>query len=208
MLTVRRQPTWCDGRFQTPFANDGEHIYWPDGTFHFQRDNCSKGFVRSMRPIGNHFHVKVQIQPNNFEPPPAWPAWTKFVFRPAVTLLYREQTTMDNPELSEQPCVLVAQLVSGNRAPEDWPRPEHWDLPLGQSVNFSRDGKQVPEGDINERYVMVTRIAVIPLDAVTPPVELMASNRRFIQLQREVWPNFRQSDRALEQVLNDLLTEH
>ena len=216
VLTVRRQPTWCDGRFQTPFENDGEHTYWPDGSFRFQRDNCSRGFVRSMQPIGdNPFHVKLQIQPNNFKPPLAWPAWTKFVFRPAVTLLYSEKSIINNPKVSERPCVLVAQLLAGNRALDDWPRPEHWSLPLGKSVYFLRGGKQVQEENTNHegdnddaRYVMVTRIAVVPLEAETPPGELLVSNRQFLQLQREQWPTFRHSDNVMEQVLNDLLTEH
>lgn len=209
-VTVRRQPNWCDGRFETPFENDGHHTYWPDGTFQYERDNCSVGFVLSLQQIKeNPFHIKVEIQPVNFEPPPAWPVWTKFLFRPAVSMLYQENRaarTDENPKYDRS--VLVAQRLVGNSAPEDWPRPEHWSIPLGKSAYYSKRGHCLDDGnedDAGERYIMVTRIGVKPLETVTTPIELLERNRQFLRLHDELKPTFLHPEFVLEHILNSHL---
>jgi len=187
-LVIRRQPVWADGHFQTPFANDGCHTYWPDGTFNYERERCSKGFVQKMQMIHNNpYHVKTTIQYTDFDPPVGWPEWTRFFYRPGVSLLYRKEQNNDEKHRS----ILVAQHIRGLVAPDDWPKPEHWSLPLSQSVHFTREGDRIEERDADaEQYVMVTRIPVLPLSDEEPafpppPTHLLEKNREFLQEYRD-----------------------
>jgi len=212
MLTIRRQPAWMDGRFQTPFENDGQHTYWPDGTFQYERDNCSVGFVYRLQRDHRHDLIRIQTQPANFVPPPTWPAWTHFLFRPAVSLLYRQEPFVDDgggntADHQEPKSVLVAQRISGVALEDYWPRPENWSLPMGQSFYFARDGSRIltTPTDDDRRYVMVTRIPVQPLLQMTPPEELLEQNREFLAQHREFV--FEPSEEALEARLNHILRE-
>jgi hypothetical protein len=68
-----------DGKFQTPFDNDGLHTYWCDGTFQFDRDTQSSGFVSDLQLKKNDCdYVTDKLQYNNFEPPVGWPTWSRF----------------------------------------------------------------------------------------------------------------------------------
>jgi len=47
---IRRQPSWMDGTFDTPWGE--KHTYWPDGSFCFDRVGTAKGWVAQLRPHG------------------------------------------------------------------------------------------------------------------------------------------------------------
>ena len=210
-----------DGRFETPFANDGVHTYWPDGSFQYEREQASRGFLRHVRRIvhnndenNNHHHQRVQtkVQYTNFDPPNgAWPEWARHVYRPGVSLLWREDdddaerknaaddnnnhgctaaTTGENHSPPRKKgTILVAQRTRGMHPPSDeWPKVEHWSLPIGKSVYFDRDGSRLVEDSADDnnsnndrRFVMVTRMRVRPLETLTPPAELLEQNRNFLQ---------------------------
>lgn len=86
---LRRQPEWLDGRFETPFGggNNGStdsggggggeiHTYYCDGSFQFNRDSQSNGFVSQLYPLDENF-LGDKLQYNNFRAPLGWPEWTQ-----------------------------------------------------------------------------------------------------------------------------------
>jgi len=218
-IIIRRQPSWMDGRFETPFANDGVHTYWPDGSFQYERAQASRGFLLRVRRIvrddrdDSQHRVQTKVQYTNFDPPNgAWPEWARQMYRPGVSLLWRdgddaeiENTTTaaadDNntdstvttkgekhsPPPREKGTILVAQRTRGMHPPSDeWPKVEHWSLPIGKSVYFDRDGSRLSDDAADDdnsdrRFVMVTRMRVRPLETLTPPAELLEQNRNFVQ---------------------------
>lgn len=182
-ITIRRQPKWMDGHFQTPFANDGLHTYWCDGSFSFVRDSL-KGYVMKVRRFesDNSHHVYTKLQMSNFQSPPRWADWTRYVYRPGVSLLHDPQSPIDDDD--QERTVLVAQAQRGIRAPRHWPKVEHFGvLPIGVSVYFDRRGQQVSEENSD---VMVTRMRVLPLESLMPPEDVVAANEHFLT---HSWPD-------------------
>ena len=58
LKVLRRQPSWMDGKYQTPFAAHGEevevHTYWPDGSFQFSRAAQSSGYVCDLKELADN----------------------------------------------------------------------------------------------------------------------------------------------------------
>lgn len=175
-VIIRRQPNWMDGSFETPFRNDGLHTYWPDGSFRYGREFMSIGFIHEVRLVEtNPFHVQSLVQFSDFNPPAdhGWPSWARFVYRPGVSLLWREP-----PQSHIERTLLVAQKMKGTRPPNDWPKTEHWSLPVGETFWFSKNGARTSE---ERGYVMVTRMRVRPLEVLFTPDEILQANRLFLQ---------------------------
>ena len=164
---IRRQPLWLDGTFVTPFrgapgAGEEEaekHVYWADGTFSFSRGVQSSGFVCDLFPAGDrggrkgeddgddnpHSHLGDRLQYTDFDPPRGWPAWSRYCYRPGVSLLRLENEAIPKVDGKGQTeivrSVLVAQRLEGIRAPSDAPCPYHASrVPLGESRTLNRDG--------------------------------------------------------------------
>mmetsp|Transcript_11033 Transcript_11033/g.18302 ORF Transcript_11033/g.18302 Transcript_11033/m.18302 type:complete len:356 (+) Transcript_11033:141-1208(+) len=179
-VVIRRQPSWMDGRFVTPFDNDGIHTYWCDGSFLFDRDQQSCGHICTLNQwsSSNPNHVGDKLQYTNFVPPPGWPDWSRFCYRPGVSLLRLEG---DNEEDETERHILVGQRLYGMRPPEQYPKEEHKDLiPMAASRYFSRDGKLLgDEHAIELRHVMVSRMKVLPLLQLMPPADVVERNRDF-----------------------------
>jgi hypothetical protein len=177
-IIIRRQPEWMDGHFVTPFDNDGLHTYWCDGSFQFEREQQSCGHVSELflYPGSNGDHVGDKLQYTNFIPPEGWPEWSRFCYRPGVSLL-----RIDNDGSEKN--VLVGQCLFGIRPPEDYPKKEHFHLvPLHSSRYFDRNGKLLGEGhDTGERYVMVSRMKVLPLEQVMPPSHVVEQNKVYLE---------------------------
>lgn len=208
-LAIRRQPSFMDGNFVTNFENDGIHTYWCDGTFRFQRQQCSRGYViQVFRPhLSNPNHVQTKLQFSDFEPPEDWlQLGLDLVYRPGVSLLDLEGTKDDdaNDAGNESPqqqkeislsradksrTLLVAQYLRGLYPPDEWPKREHANLTIGTTFRFDRITGQmrnqqgVPDADIegsNHRDdIIVTRMQVLPLESLMPPDDVVQQNREF-----------------------------
>lgn len=168
---IRRQPEWLDGNFETPFGEGlapGEvHTYYADGSFSFNRDFQSNGFVCQWYPWDENF-VGDKLQYNNFQTPMGWPEWTQFCYRPGVCLLRIP------PEEEEEDCpsVLVGQYMRCIRAPQERELLEKAKalVPLGTSRLFDKVTHEVLPPDVREqedgnphRWVMISRMKVRPL---------------------------------------------
>jgi hypothetical protein len=176
-LVIRRQPDWMDGHFVTPFDNDGLHTYWCDGSFQFQREQQSCGHVSELFQQSEDFggHVGDKLQYTNFVPPPGWPDWSRYCYRPGVSLFKLDQ-------VGEERSIMVGQCLYGIRPPKEYPKPEHVDLvPLHSSRYFDRHGNLLEKGhNPDERHVMVSRMKVLPLESPMPPREVVEQNREFL----------------------------
>jgi hypothetical protein len=178
-IIIRRQPVWMDGGFVTPFENDGTHTYWCDGSFLFERDQQSCGWIRTLYTWSSQNHVGDKLQYVNFEPPQGWPDWSRYCYRPGVSLLKLENDLQQDGSRH----VLVGQRLHGMRPPEDYPKPEHEGIvPLHGRRYFDRSGNLLPEEhNIQDQRVMISRMMVIPLQSPMPPVEVVQRNRVFCQ---------------------------
>lgn len=240
-LVIRRQPEWMDGCFETPFANDGLHTYWADGSFSYERQGQSQGYIQRIHawkrksgiPI-NHFndsngnvenhqgftqkekevhHVRTKLQFSNFEAPAHWPPWTKYIYRPGVSLLYLPQ--QDNDSNDGGRSILVSQMVRGLYPPPDWPKPCHQSLPIGVTLYFDRSGQMLPEEEndnnnnnddnepgVSRRWFMVTRMRVRPLATLMPPDELVQSIGIFLNADADGILTDDRENRSLEHFLH------
>ena len=179
-IVIRRQPSWMDGRFVTPFDNDGIHTYWCDGSFLFERSQQSCGHVCTLHQWSatNPNHVGDTLQYTHFVPPPGWPDWSRYCYRPGVSLLRLES---ENEGEETERHILVGQRLYGMRPPENYPRKEHKDVvPMSASRYFSQDGKLLEDDHaIEARHVMVSRMRVLPLLQLMPPPDVVGRNRDF-----------------------------
>lgn len=216
---LRRQPEWLDGRFETPFggARTGAeiHTYYADGSFSFNRDSQSNGFVCQLHPWDEDF-LGDKLQYNNFRAPLGWPEWTQFCYRPGVCLL---RLPMD--EIENHPTVLVGQYMRGLRAPKNRPLMERAKqlVPLGQSRYFDKNTEELlPFEDAEttsqhynlDNVIMVSRMRVKPLesDQLMPPPSLVQAcqntcrgmqsyGQDFLLLQEERLDQLLSGDEAL-----------
>jgi hypothetical protein len=239
-LVIRRQPEWMDGCFETPFANDGLHTYWADGSFSYERQAQSQGYIQRIHSwkrrsgiLTDHFsdsnvgnqhgyiqkeqdihHVRTKLQFSNFEAPAHWPPWTKYIYRPGVSLLYLPEQQQDNDSNEGGRSILVSQMVRGLYPPPDWPKPCHQSLPIGVTRYFDRLGQMLPddennndnndntEPDVIRRWFMVTRMRVRPLLTLMPPDELVQSIGEFFNAAADGILTDDRANRSLEHFLH------
>lgn len=176
-----------DGSFETPFENDGLHTYYCDGTFVFQREQQSCGYVIQVRQWSeaDPFFVHDKLQYSNFTVPDGWPLWAQYCYRPGVSLL-----RLDDQE------ALVAQSLRGLRPPQQYPQRVHAALlPRAKmSVYFDQNGTLLPNASSTDlrnndaatnndfslrQHYMVSRMRIFPLTQLMPPPELVQRNRVF-----------------------------
>lgn len=209
---IRRQPEWLDGSYVTPFGGAGPdkdevHIYWPDGSFSFGRNEQSSGFVcdlfewRAVQSVldgeggGQNGmvedrHLGDKLQYVDFDPPLGWPEWSRYAYRPGVSLLRLPDEKVNEQNVRS---VLVAQRLAGLKPPHDFPSADHANqVPLGETRYFDERGQFLPvEGggtdeEIEQRrrlrHTMVSRMRVEPLPQggrLLPPDSLVDRNRDF-----------------------------
>lgn len=182
-LVIRRQPEWMDGHFVTPFDNDGLHTYWCDGSFQFQREQQSCGHVTELYQHDQDCsdHVGDKLQYTNFVPPDGWPDWSRYCYRPGVSLFKLDHHNNGNGQ-EEERSIMVGQCLFGIRPPRDYPKRQHIDLvPLHASRYFDREGNLLEEGHATElRHVMVSRMKVLPLEELMPPPNVVEQNWAFL----------------------------
>lgn len=217
---IRRQPKWLDGRFHTPFgdaptgsSDDVEvHTYWPDGTFEFNRDTQSSGFVCDLQEWErSEHHLGDKLQYNNFVPPLGWPDWTRFCYRPGVSLFRMEDAmSPDNSEVIRS--VLVSQRLVGLRPPKDISLMEQAKVmvPMGKSRYFDRRGEILPEdASQEEKLTMISRMRLYPLlesQGMMPPRELVQRNKEICEGMDSMFISKEEMDRNenwLHTVLSD-----
>lgn len=199
-IIIRRQPTWMDGRSQTHFDNDGLHTYWCDGSFLFERDTQSCGFVCDMEELdGNRFHVSKKLQYNNFKPPATWGDWTRFYYRPGVSLMHLPNRSDGTRQ------VLVGQNMFGLKPPTDiLPLKQATSVHLG-STYFGRNGEALlDDHNTHDRYTMVSRMTVLPLDKLMPPDDVVATNILFCEEMMQSPVSWQGEE--CEKLLHDALT--
>ena len=137
------------------------------------RETQSAGYILQVQPWSddNPDFVFTKLQYNNFEPPQNWPPWTRFFYRPGVSLLRISNTD-----------VLVGQCLKGLKPPPSFPKPEHEHLLVEPKTSkwFDRDGSLLADNhDFAQRHFMVSRMRVFPLKTLMPPTQLVKKNRTF-----------------------------
>ena len=198
LKVIRRQPEWMDGRYETPFENDGLHTYYADGSFEFEREQQSAGYVIHVDQWyqDKPYFVFDKLQYSNAEAPETWPQWARYFYRPGVSLL----------RLNEKE-VLVGQTIRGMKPPRDVPRLDHAELlpEAKKSIYLTRLG-DVVDSDSMERYYMVSRMRVFPLPTLMPPASLVERNRIYCQQMRGTWlSGNRSTEAAAEETLHHAL---
>jgi hypothetical protein len=170
---IRRQPEWMDGRFETPFENDGIHTYYADGSFSFERQEWSQGWVVRVQPWDfskpDHVFTKLQFSKSGLvggelpRPP------LEYIYRPGVSLLRLP------PDEDGTRTVLVAQdKRNGIFPPRDYPKEDHKTLPVG--VSHYENYENASDGRVR---VMITRMRVQPFaenESRMPPADLVQEN--------------------------------
>jgi hypothetical protein len=211
-VVIRRQPSWMDGRFETNFDNDGIHSYWADGSFSYEREGASSGYVDEvfLWDETNQDHVGDKLQFTNFTPPATWPNWARFFYRPGVSLLRTPEEEGQEHEGSEGRTIIVAQLLAGMRPPRDYPQKQHRNLPVGVTQHFNLQGDLITEDDPDfrdHRHLIVTRMRVFPLESLMPPQEIVDQNSAFLRDYKRSLLDIesRGGAAAFEQILHDAL---
>ena len=142
----RRMPQWMCGHTRTPFGVDGRvevHTYWPDGTFSYNRDRQSKGFVIRVDMLSGQNHVSEKLQFIDLPSNGNTPDWFSTGFRPSVSILRLE----DNVGAQH---VLVAQRKGGIKHLKYFPKVEQAEIvPLGSSKHFRLDGNHLSEEEVS-----------------------------------------------------------
>ena len=132
------------GHSETPFGGNGHdevHTYWPDGTFSYNREEQSKGFVMRVDMLGsdpNHVSEKLQFIDIN-----VIHQWFRYVYRPSVSILRLEN---DEGISGDTQHVLVAQRKDGMKRLKFFPKIEQAQIvPLGSSKHFDYKGRCLDE---------------------------------------------------------------
>jgi hypothetical protein len=184
-LIIRRQPAWMDGHFQTPYAHDGIHTYYADGSFLYDRTELNCGYVCDLWQWPNSatndaattMHNPVALDQEsygnslyfiNFKKPEHWPLWTIDFMYPGVSLLpYR----YDKVAKDGSRTVLVVQCLRGLLPPEvraDNPNYQRKELPIGISQFYDIHEKPLlssEQGVVPQHaHQRVTRMRVFPLE--------------------------------------------
>ena len=200
---LRRQPEWLDGQFETPFAGAVDevevHVYYADGSFSFNRQSESNGFVCQLYKWDEDF-LGDKLQYNNFSLPEGWPPWAQCCFRPGVCLLQ-----LHTDESPSSRTVLVGQYSQGLRPPQNRILMElaKESVPIGESRYFDAITHDIlPEARHNS--IMISRMRILPLTQLMPPHTLVEACRDTCALVDRWDPEFLTIREAyLHQVLSD-----
>lgn len=197
-IVVVRLPSWLQGHFETPWGE--AHTYWADGSFVFQRSTQSAGYVRWLRAANARSRALVHpaaafptllarpegtcadgcllldsLQYIDFSPPPVWPAWVRFVYRPGVAL--RPIAAAEGASAADSRLVLVTQLLRGLQAPCRLPPVPLASVPVGQRVYARRSGEVAPLGTTEEQALELSyeyMISCMRVDPLLPaPIEIL-----------------------------------
>lgn len=189
---IRRQPSFLDGHFVTPFGGSSIeiHTYYADGAFDFSRREQSRGYVHYFED--KHFHdgnngfLKDSLQYCNFDGTDmGWPEFARFLYRPGVAI--RQGRPFHDASCTES--VLVAQHLNGMHAPDTWPPISDAEVPLGQSIYFDDAGARLPHGLSMQDAIghgaesLISRMEVRPLECLMPPSDLVEELEAFEQLR-------------------------
>jgi len=192
LTMIRRQPPWMDGHFITPFGGSTveAHTYFADATFDFSRESQSRGYVRLLQEHPDGFFTD-SLQYSNFGDQMRMPPFCKYLYRPGVAL--RPVPDLDAPGPSGAVRnILVAQAMSGCRAPQVWPPIPDEDVFVGASVYVTADGTllqdemSIEAARENGAVSMVSRMEVLPLTSLMPPLSLVNEIQDF-EREREQW---------------------
>ena len=160
---LRRLPDWLCGHTHTPFGDgtDEVHTYWPDGTFSYNREQQSEGFVMRIDMLGsdpNHVSNKLQFIDFDERMRGALPSWFERGFLPSVSLLRLENEEGIGDD--SQP-VLVAQRKNGIKRLKFFPKVEQAQMvPLGSSRHFDLNGNLLEDEVIESQERTVVSVMV------------------------------------------------
>ena len=176
------------GHSETPFGgngNDEVHTYWPDGTFSYNREEQSKGFVMRVDMLGsdpNHVSEKLQF----IDISERMPDWFQRGFRPSVSLLRLEN---DEDIGGDAQHVLVAQRNDGMKRLKFFPKIEQAQIvPLDLSKHFDFKGNCLNEEEVEsqERTFPVAMVShmrkkKLQKEEHFPPSELVGEIASYLQ---------------------------
>ena len=190
---LRRLPQWMCGHTKTPFGENGRdevHTYWPDGTFSYNRDHQSKGFVIRVDILSSQDHVSEKLQFIDLNLQERMPPWFCSGFRPSISLLRLE----DNGNVDTQR-VLVAQRKGGIKHLKYFPKVEQAEIvSLGLSKYFGLEGKCLSEEEVESsmggRYftmVMVShmRKSKLKKEEQLSPLGLVRENALYLESTKD-----------------------
>lgn len=199
LKVLRRQPAWLDGHFHTPFNEEGDevevHTYYPDGTFTFNRANQSRGFVAELEEWNDSgTYLADKLQYVDFDPPPGWPTWTTYSYRPGVCLL----------KLPDQRTVLVGQTLRGLKPPRilDLMTSVTTTIQTGQSLYFNANEEPL-EARPTDGGIMISKMRVFPLDSLMAPDDLLVDCRTACEIMNDLGDDIVNTG---ERFLNDSLS--
>ena len=175
------------GHSETPFGGNGHdevHTYWPDGTFSYNREEQSKGFVMRVDMLGsdpNHVSKKGQFIDFGERNMPVG-----HVFRPSVSLLRLED---DEGISGDTQHVLVAQRKDGMKCLKFFPKVEQAQIvPLRSSRHFDFKGNCLNEEvlESQERTFPVAMVShmrkkKLQKEEHFPPSELVGEIASYLQ---------------------------
>ena len=160
---LRRLPDWLCGHTHTPFGDgtDEVHTYWPDGTFSYNREQQSEGFVMRIDMLGsdpNHVSNKLQFIDFDERMRGALPSWFERGFLPSVSLLRLENEEGISDDAQH---VLVAQRKEGIKRLKFFPKVEQAQMvPLGSSRHFDLNGNLLEDEVIESQERTVVSVMV------------------------------------------------
>lgn len=204
LQVLRRIPEWMEGSLTTDCEGDGEDVYYADGSFRFQRNALSKGFVHKLvmwdHPVETPGHVAQVgrtlqfIDPGTFLEDSFGLAAHESLdlarfYRPGASLL-----RLDSAYNTEDgyPTLLVVQAPRGTFPPsgqffrEVVPTLNLHELLTGVSLYIDRhNGTKVrterPEGRHN--FLSVRRVRKAPLVRSMPPPDLIQEIRAWFEYE-------------------------
>jgi hypothetical protein len=191
---LRRLPEWICGHTETPFGGNGSdevHTYWPDGTFSYNREEQSKGFVMridmNMESDPNHVYEKLQFIDLDFHES----NWFRQGFHPSVSLLRLED---DEATSHGAQHVLVAQRKDGIKRLKFFPKIEQAVMvPLGSSKHFDFKGNCLNEEEVEseERTFPVAMVSHmrkkrLQKEKQFSPLELVGEISSYLERWKEI----------------------
>jgi hypothetical protein len=159
---------------------------------------------------GSENHLGDKLQYNNFVPPLGWPDWTRYCYRPGVSLFRLEDAVRPDDEVVRS--VLVSQNLGGLRPPQNLALMERAKVmvPMGKSRYFDRRGEMLPEDAVQgDKITMISRMRLYPLSesqGMMPPRELVQRNKETCDGMNAIFSSKEEMERK-ENWLHTILSE-